>query len=287
MSTQQGGGGTRRPSTTRPGAKPTAGTKATRADKAAAEAADRKGRSGITAGGGGKKPGKGGKSLAPVRVNQQRNWGPIAIFTAVVLLSVGIIGYMGWQVRQHDRSFADRVAAIDGVTDFRKSDPKLKQVGQHAWGPLQYSQNPPVGGTHNYNWQNCMGDVYDAPIASEHAVHSMEHGAVWVTYNPDKLDKAGVDALAKKVRNQEYLFMSPFPGLDKPISMQAWGYQLKLDKATDARVDEFIKTMRKDAGIEQNATCSGGITETGTTPRDLGKDQPQQQGGQPPAQPGG
>ena len=53
--------------------------------------------------------------------------------------------------------------------------------------------NPPVGGAHNPTWQNCMGDVYAAPIANEHAVHSLEHGAVWITYQPglpaDQVDK--------------------------------------------------------------------------------------------------
>src|SRR6266498_3919102 len=117
----------------------------------------------------------------------------------------------------------------------------------------------------------------------EHAAHSMEHGAVWITYNPDKLSKDQVEVLAKKVRGQEYLLMSPYPGLDKAVSLQAWGYQLKVDKVDDGRIDQFIKLMRKSAGIE-TAQCSGGITETGTTPRDLGKDQPQQPG-QP--QPGG
>jgi hypothetical protein len=264
--------GTARAGTTRTGGRPAAGRNGTRA-----AAAGRPGAAKTTARpaakGGGRKP------IAPVRVSQGRNWGPIALFTAVALLAVAIIGYAAWQVRQNSRTFEERASDIAGVVNFRKIDPSLRQQGQHAWGPLQYPQSPPVGGKHNFNWQNCMGDVYDAPIASEHAVHSLEHGAVWVTYNPDKLSKDQVALLAKRVRGKEYMLMSPYPGLDKPISLQAWGYQLKLDSATDGRIDEFIKVMRKTAGIEQNAVCSGGITEPGTTPRDLGKDQQQQPGG--------
>ena len=62
--------------------------------------------------------------------------------------------------------------------------------------------------------------------------------------------------------------MSPFEGLDKPISLQAWGYQLKVDNADDGRIDEFIDALRVNASVEPGAACSGGITATGTTPRD-------------------
>jgi hypothetical protein len=117
-----------------------------------------------------------------------------------------------------------------------------------------------------------MGDVYDAPIANEHAVHSLEHGAVWITYRPD-LPKDQVDKLAAKVRGKEFMLMSPYEGLDSKISLQAWGYQLKVNSATDGRVDDFIKALRKNATMEPQAGCSGGITATGTTPRDLGKEQ--------------
>ena len=41
--------------------------------------------------------------------------------------------------------------------------------------------------------------------------------------------------------------MSPVDDLDKPISLQAWGYQLKVDNADDARIDEFIKALRMNA----------------------------------------
>ena len=85
-----------------------------------------------------------------------------------------------------------------------------------------------------------MGDVYDAPIANEHAVHSLEHGAVWITYRPD-LPADQVAKLKAKVQGKEKMMLSPYDGLDKPISLQAWGYQLKVDNADDGRIDEFIK----------------------------------------------
>src|SRR5215208_5439695 len=52
----------------------------------------------------------------------------------------------------------------------------------HVRGRINYPQNPPVGGPHNPVWQKC--GFYSKPVRNEHAVHSMEHGAVWITYRP-------------------------------------------------------------------------------------------------------
>ena len=49
----------------------------------------------------------------------------------------------------------------------------------HVVGKVTYAQMPPVGGKHSAVWQNC--GIYSAPVANENAVHSMEHGAVWIT----------------------------------------------------------------------------------------------------------
>src|SRR6266545_581771 len=158
-----------------------------------------------------------------------------------------------------------------------KSAPALVKSGQHQYGHIDYKQSPPVAGPHNYNWQRCQGDVYPEPIANEHAVHALEHGAVWITYRPD-LPKSQVDKLAAKVRGNDYLFMSPYPGLDKPISLQAWGYQLKVDNADDGRIGDFIKDLRQNATQEPGAACSTAsgnyITSTGTKPHDLGSPAP-------------
>ena len=222
----------------------------------------------------------GRRPIAPVKVSQGRNWGPILLFTAVILIAVGIIGFAGWKVYDSAKTVSDRVSDIDGAKNFRKTDPNMVKPAQHQSGPIKYPENPPVAGKHNPDWQNCMGDVYDAPIANEHAVHSMEHGAVWIVYNPAKLNKDQIAALAKKVDGKEYTLMSPMENMDAAVSVQAWGFQLKVNNPADERIDEFIKATRKNAAVEA-ASCSGGITETGTTPRDL---QPAQQPG---AQTGG
>ena len=51
----------------------------------------------------------------------------------------------------------------------------------HVDTPVNYPQTPPVGGPHNPQWQTCA--FYDKPIMVERGVHSMEHGAVWITYS--------------------------------------------------------------------------------------------------------
>jgi hypothetical protein len=272
MSISTQGGEPRRPSVVSSGKKPPAGRKPASGGKSATPAKAGAGKSGGTrptgAGKGPRKP------TAPIKVKQGRSWGPIALFVVVGLLAASIIGYGAWAVFQGSKSWEERAAGIQGIVNYREKDKALVEGGKHQNGPIQYTVSPPVAGPHNPNWQNCMGDVYDAPIASEHAVHSLEHGAVWITYRPD-LPKDQVDALAKKVRGNEKLFMSPYEGLDKPISLQAWGYQLKVDNASDGRIDEFIKALKVNASVEgPNALCNRGITATGTTPRDL--QQPQQ-----------
>ncbi|WP_433223729.1 DUF3105 domain-containing protein [Dactylosporangium sp. CS-047395] len=201
------------------------------------------------------------------------SWGPIALFTTVGVLALGIVGFAGYQVWQNGLGWHDRADQISGIQDFYKTDKTMVGQREHVWGPQTYKLSPPVAGNHNPNWQRCLGDVYTSQIASEHALHSMEHGAVWITYNPS-LPADQVEKLAKKVRGNDYMLMSPYPNLDKPISLQAWGFQLKVDNADDSRIDEFIKALRQNATLEAGTPCSSGdiITETGSTPRDLGKD---------------
>jgi hypothetical protein len=221
-----------------------------------------------TAGGGGNRP-----PIAPIKVNQGRSWGPIILFSAVGLVALLIVGIGVYEVRQNGRGWQEKADSINGIVDYRKTEPNLLKPAQHAYGKISYPQSPPVGGTHNFNWERCQGDVYPDQIPNENAVHALEHGAVWVTYRPG-LAADQVAKLASKVRGNDFMLMSPYPGLDKPISLQAWGFQLKLDDASDPRIDQFIQYLRVNATQEPQVTCGSDsqnyVTKTGPDPSNLG-----------------
>jgi hypothetical protein len=134
----------------------------------------------------------------------------------------------------------------------------------HVEGPVDYpgsSTAPPVGGPHNGVPQSCQ--AYTSPVANEHAVHSLEHGAVWITYNPDKVSAKDIAVLKADLEDSPYRMLSPYPGLKAPISLQAWGEQVFLDKATDKRVKRFLELFTQGPqDLEKGAACSG-TTATG------------------------
>jgi hypothetical protein len=128
----------------------------------------------------------------------------------------------------------------------------------HTTEPVDYPQSPPVGGPHDPSWQKC--EFYAAPVKNEHAVHSLEHGAVWITYQPD-LDAADVSKLKEIAQSRGSILVSPYPGLDHPIVASAWGVQLRLDSVDDPRLQEFIDRYAGN-GPEPGANCDSGVETT-------------------------
>jgi hypothetical protein len=222
--------------------------------------------------------GKGGKRrpASAMRVAERRNWGPIALYVGTGVVALLIIGFGAWPLVKDSvlPTWQERAAGIPGIVNY--IDPASPNYNAsvasalHPPGDLTFATTPPAGGDHNGRWQNCVGVVYPAQIADEHAVHSLEHGAVWITYRPD-LPQDQIDKLASRVRDVPYMMLSPHPGLvDAAISLQAWGYQLKVDNADDGRIGDFIGALRINAAHEEDAPCSGGITDASPTPIDLG-----------------
>jgi hypothetical protein len=131
----------------------------------------------------------------------------------------------------------------------------------HVAKDVKYPSEPPVGGDHNQVWMNCNGDVYTKELKNEHAVHSLEHGAVWVTYT-SKADKADVEKLAAKVKKTPYTLMSPDEKQADPIMLSAWGHQRTVTGADDPNVDKFFeKYVQGDQTPEKGAACQGGLSE--------------------------
>lgn len=137
---------------------------------------------------------------------------------------------------------------IEGVESFTVAS-------GHKDGKLQYPQTPPAGGEHNPTWQNC--GLYQSPIFNEYGVHSMEHGAVWITHSPD-LTPAEISTLAEAMKGNSYVLMSPYPELKNKVVVSAWGKQLKLDTVDDKRITQFIsKYAQSSEAPEPGAPCTG------------------------------
>ncbi|MFJ6082191.1 DUF3105 domain-containing protein [Streptomyces sp. NPDC092369] len=131
----------------------------------------------------------------------------------------------------------------------------------HVAKTVKYPTEPPVGGNHNQVWMNCNGDVYTKALNNMNAVHSLEHGAVWVTYT-SKASKADVDALAAKVKKTPYTLMSPDDKQPDPIMLTAWGKQRTVTSATDPNVDKFFaEFVQGKQTPEPGAACTNGLSQ--------------------------
>lgn len=166
------------------------------------------------------------------------------LIVAAVVLGLGALGYLLYLSLQEPQALA-------GLREFaglsRAHDENVNYTGQEL---------PPTGGTHSGTWQNC--GIYDDPIDAKHAVHSMEHGAVWVTYHPD-LAADEVETLQELIRGHSYVLLSPYPELKSPVVLSAWGIQLEVDSVDDDRVAEFIDRYEQGPQTpEIGATCSDG-----------------------------
>ena len=144
-------------------------------------------------------------------------------------------------------------AAVEGVETFENES-------THVEGVVDYEQTPPAGGPHNPAWLNC--GVYSEPVPNENAVHSLEHGALWVTYDP-ALSESDVDTLRSKLPST-YAILSPFEGLPSPIVLSGWNTQLQVDDVDDERITAFIEEYWQSENVpEPGAPCTGAFEAPG------------------------
>ncbi|MER5652918.1 MULTISPECIES: DUF3105 domain-containing protein [unclassified Streptomyces] len=148
------------------------------------------------------------------------------------------------------------VTGADGVRTWKGT-----LARNHVTKTVSYPMEPPVGGDHNQVWMNCNGDVYTKAINNMNAVHSLEHGAVWVTYN-GKASASDVKALAAKVKKTPYTLMSPVDDQKDPIMLSAWGKQRTVTSATDKNVDAFFSEFVQGKQTpEPGAACTNGLAQ--------------------------
>ncbi|NQX04603.1 DUF3105 domain-containing protein [Rathayibacter sp. VKM Ac-2856] len=182
---------------------------------------------------------------------KRKRSGRIWIWSLSALAVVAIGGIVAVTVLGNQQIVEAR--QIDGLQTFEND-------ATHVAGAVEYEQTPPAGGPHNAVWMNC--GVYDQPVPNENAVHDLEHGAVWATYDPS-LPQSEVDALIAAMPDT-YSVVSPYEGLDSPIVLSAWDAQVAIDSPEDPRIDAFVERFwQSSTAPEPGAPCTGGIDAPG------------------------
>ena len=173
--------------------------------------------------------------------NRQLLYGLTAVAGAVIL------GLLLWTALRPEPE-------IEGVVTFARPS-----RGHEVNLDIPFGELPPAGGIHDPVWQNC--GIYDEPLLTPHAIHSMEHGALWITYRED-LDADTITAIQDRVRGQTFILVSPYPEQASPIVLTAWGSQLELDDIGDPRFDQFVGRYRLGPNTpERGAACTNGTGE--------------------------
>ncbi|MER5436883.1 DUF3105 domain-containing protein [Streptomyces sp. NPDC002588] len=184
----------------------------------------------------------------------------IITITLSAVIVAGLIGWGTYAIDNANDKQDQKAAAAKKPVSGEKTWNAKKLGRDHVTGTVKYPMNPPVGGNHNQAWMNCDGTVYTKPVANENAVHALEHGAVWVTYN-DKATDADMKTLGDKVSKTPYTLMSPDKTQSGTITLSAWGVQLSVNKASDPRVEQFLTKYVQGAQTpEPGAACTGGLT---------------------------
>ncbi|MCB0192394.1 MAG: DUF3105 domain-containing protein [Anaerolineae bacterium] len=193
-----------------------------------------------------------GRANAQQKNNMYYVWFAVGgVILALVVIGLFYLGYNGQAIAN---------SGIEGLEIF----PELEQT--HVDGNVDYNEVIPAGGPHNPVWQLC--GIYDEPVRPENAIHSMEHGAVWLTYQPD-LPEEDVEQLRSVVRQQRsaqgeaMIILSPEPDLESPLVATAWRVQLTLDDVNDERLEAFLDRYQRGPFYpEPGANCTfGGIGE--------------------------
>ena len=128
----------------------------------------------------------------------------------------------------------------------------------HIEPPVSFSNSPSIGGDHYPFWQNC--GFYDVEVIEGAATHTLEHGAVWITYNEDLVTGDEVSTLQTLAADNSKLLISPYPHEERLV-LSAWGVQQRTDAGPgDPVVAEFIEMWQDNPVLpEAGVTCLGAV----------------------------
>ena len=126
-----------------------------------------------------------------------------------------------------------------------------EEVTEAEMGPPTHDPNgipirdgdPLPGGMHDR--RPLTAGFYEAQIADGAAIHALEHGLIWIAYQPDLVTPEDIEALrGLQDRFSRDVVVSPRPQNESPVAALSWGRILRLDFADDDLLNGFVRSNR-------------------------------------------
>ncbi len=170
---------------------------------------------------------KPGQRLSRKERRQRLKIGALIILPGILgSLALGVMSFV--PVQSSAKLLSTRT---DGV--------KTYQVERgHTTQPVEYNVQPPVGGVHSPRVAPCV--IVETLISSEEAVHSLEHGAVWIT-SRDGWKAGDKTAIVSAQKTYPAILGSLVPFQTSRYVLSAWGKQLPLDKLDPRKLELFLR----------------------------------------------
>lgn len=148
--------------------------------------------------------------------------------------------------------FFTRGGAPDSFGGHEVQEFSAEGVNEHTDGQVDYGTTPPVSGRHAPQPAPC--GIHGEPIPNEIQVHSLEHGAVGIQYQPE-LDPEEIERIEAIVSDTDsHVFSAPYPGLGTPVAVSSWGRLMELDEVDEAAIGDYIEEFAGN-GPERNQPC--------------------------------
>ena len=195
-------------------------------------------------------------AAAPVRPVPKPRWRQTldsygGLWTLATLAAAVLV--VGAIVVASARSHASSAASTDALMGDEITSPPAEHVASASQLVIPPGA-PPTGGPH-YAPPQALG-IYDSPVPDGNAIHSLEHGIVWISYHPDKVDAAGVQRLRDLVKQYANdVILAPRADNATAVAAASWGRLLKQDNLDTDELKRFITTNRNrspEPGVRDN-----------------------------------
>lgn len=163
-------------------------------------------------------------------------WGGLPVLAAV-MIAVVLIGVLVWQNRPaatlspSDEPLMGQEVPMTSAAHINDADLMDIQPGL-----------PPAGGPHFPQW--LPTGIYDEPQQDGLIVHSLEHGVIWFSYNPDLLSDEDLEVVERVGREfSNDVIVAPRPDNAGALYALSWGRRLEVETPVDADVlRQFVRT---------------------------------------------